>query len=320
MACYHPAKRFLTGYLTENGKKEGVMSMKNDDTPFFPLEKAEKIVGHEIAHNRDYVIYAKGRNGLALYNYEEIPCGHCLGCRLKKAKDWATRLEMEIATHPFNNWFLTITYDEANCPSSLSKRDMQLFLKKLRKKGTLRYFLAGEYGPKTARPHYHMILLNHDIGKTEKWDSRLWKCEDLESIWGKGNILGAPAEASSIAYTTQYTVKKAYELEKDWPEGFEKPFILMSRRPGLGAEYIEIKKPKEAIYINGAKALPRYAKAKFENENPKEYQEMIERGKQIAKQYEKQDTHLFNTSRKTTIGDTKEALKKAKLKERRDKL
>ena len=146
------------------------------------------------------------------------------------------------------------------------------------------------------------------------------KCEDLEKIWGKGNILGAPAEASSIAYTTQYTVKKAYELEKDWPEGFEKPFILMSRRPGLGAEYIEIKKPKEAIYINGAKSLPRYAKAKFEKAEPKEYQEMIERGKRIAKQYEAQDVHMFNTSRRSIIGDTKEGLKKAKLKERRDKL
>lgn len=46
----------------------------------------------------------------------------------------------------------------------LSKRDVQLFLKRLRKyvyKNTrerLRYFIVGEYGPKTYRPHYHLLL------------------------------------------------------------------------------------------------------------------------------------------------------------------
>ena len=321
MACYHPAKRFLTGYLTDTGKKEGVISMSNDDTPFFPLEKAENIVGHKIERNKDYVVYAKGRNGLALYNYEEIPCGHCLGCRLAKAKDWATRIEMETAMNPNDNWFLTITYNEANFPKSLSKRDMQLFIKKMRKEDKLRYFLAGEYGPKTARPHYHMILLNHNIGETKKWNAKLFKCTDLEKIWGKGNIMGAPAEPSAIAYTTQYTVKKAYELEKDWPEGIERPFILMSRRPGLGASYLENKEIKDGnIYIRGTKKQPRYVKNKLEKMNPELLEKLKEEGKKLALQYERQDRHLFNENRKTLISDKKEEIKKGKLKERRDKL
>ena len=66
--------------------------------------------------------------------------------------------------------------------------------------------------------------------------------------------------------------------------------------------------------------MPRYAKAKFEKADTKEYQAMIERGKQIAKQYEAQDIHMFNTSRKSIIGDEKEQIKKGKMKERRDKL
>lgn len=50
----------------------------------------------------------------------------------------------------------------------LCKRDVQLFLKRLRKyvfKNTqerLRYFLCGEYGPQTFRPHYHFLLFFSD--------------------------------------------------------------------------------------------------------------------------------------------------------------
>lgn len=320
MGCYHPAKRFLTGHLTENGKKEGVISLSNDDTPFFPLEKAEKTVGHKIRKDKDYVIYSKGRNGLALYNYEEIPCGHCLGCRLKKAAEWATRVAMEMRIKPYSNWFLTITYNDENDPGTLKKRDMQLFLKKLRKKGKLRYFLAGEYGPKNARPHYHMILLNYDIGKTQKWDRKLAKATDLEKIWGMGNILAAPANETTAAYTTQYTIKKAYELEKDWPKGFEKPFILMSRRPGLGAEYLEMKGTDGHIYENGTKPAPRYAKNWLEKKNPELYEKIKEEAKKLAHKYEEQDRHMFDEERKTYIADKKEEIKKGKLKERRDKI
>ena len=43
-----------------------------------------------------------------------IPCGQCTGCRLRKRKDWATRMELEAYGHNKENiWFITLTYDDA---------------------------------------------------------------------------------------------------------------------------------------------------------------------------------------------------------------
>lgn len=40
-----------------------------------------------------------------------IPCGKCLGCRLDKSRDWATRIVCESMDYPESaNWFVTLTY------------------------------------------------------------------------------------------------------------------------------------------------------------------------------------------------------------------
>ena len=317
-------KIFYTGQMTESGKKEGVISFSDDDLKFYPLDQAEKKLGHKIKYIQGYVAYGQNTESGYLYNYDEIPCGHCLGCRLDHAKEWSNRIEMELAKHPYNNWFLTITYDEEHVPLSVSKRDVQLFIKKVRKLAPLRYFLASEYGPRTLRPHYHMILLNHNIGKAKRWDKQLVECLDLEKIWGKGRILGAEANSATVAYTTAYTVKKAYELDKDWPSWMEKPFILMSRRPGLGSEFIETKLDETSeegkIYINGRKRMPRYMKNKLEKKDPEKLKAIQDANKRTAEQYHNQDMSQFATKRATIINNYKEQAAKAKRqRERRDK-
>ncbi len=89
----------------------------------------------------------------------DVPCGQCISCRLKKAREWSIRIMNECSYYE-KNCFLTLTYDEEHLPSSysISKRELQLFLKKLRKKCKFRYFGSGEYGDKSMRPHYHIIL------------------------------------------------------------------------------------------------------------------------------------------------------------------
>ena len=114
-----------------------------------------------------------------------IPCGQCTGCKLRKRKDWSTRMELEAYSHDKESiWFITLTYDDEHVPTqdtetgeifkggvnvwrdaserprtvqTLSVEDVQLFMKRLRKavSGPLRYFLVGEYGDNTSRPHYH---------------------------------------------------------------------------------------------------------------------------------------------------------------------
>ena len=83
-----------------------------------------------------------------------LPCGRCIGCRLERSRQWATRILFESQLYDENS-FITLTYDDANLPltsgglSSLRPDDLSLFMKRLRFKfssSRIRFFGAGEYG------------------------------------------------------------------------------------------------------------------------------------------------------------------------------
>ena len=65
----------------------------------------------------------------------KLPCGQCIGCRLEKARQWAIRCVHEASLWE-KNCFITLTYNDDNLPAngSVSKREFQLFMKRLRKK------------------------------------------------------------------------------------------------------------------------------------------------------------------------------------------
>lgn len=74
---------------------------------------------------------------------------------------------------------------------SLNKRDVQLFLKRLRNAGFhFQYFGCGEYGDLSARPHYHLLIFSDDMDlqgnldfyKTQG-DYILYNCELLSDCW-----------------------------------------------------------------------------------------------------------------------------------------
>ena len=147
-----------------------------------------------------------------------LPCGKCEYRRKQVADQWATRIELEA-----KEWddviFLTLTYDDDHIPygeiikgyrsiqsQTVSKRDVQLFIKRLRKayKKPIKYFLAAEYGGRTKRPHYHAIVFglkppDAQWYKNQKGNS-YFKSERLQKIWGKGLIDFSPAQPGSFAY------------------------------------------------------------------------------------------------------------------------
>ncbi|AXL14883.1 replication initiator protein [Microviridae sp.] len=102
------------------------------------------------------------------------PCGRCMPCRINTKRMWTGRIIGESVAYKNNSTFLTMTYDEEHKPkdNSLSFRDLQGYLKRLRSGslGELRYFAVGEYGDKTARPHYHAIIFN---APAETWEQYL---------------------------------------------------------------------------------------------------------------------------------------------------
>lgn len=140
---------------------------------------------------------------------------------------------LESMLHP-HSCFITLTYDEAHLPEggSLVPKDAELFLKRLRKRlepVRLRYFLSGEYGDQTWRPHYHAILFNVPLTAHA----------DIDAVWQKGMIHVGEATRESMQYVAGYVAKKL-SSERDmhyaghpllFPE-----FARMSRRPGLGRD------------------------------------------------------------------------------------
>ncbi|MFN7611381.1 MAG: hypothetical protein ACK5QX_10675, partial [bacterium] len=89
----------------------------------------------------------------------QVPCGRCIGCRLARASQWATRIAHEASLHEANS-FLTLTYSNEHLPADLSVDviALQKFMKRLRKAlypAPVRFVACGEYGENTLRPHYH---------------------------------------------------------------------------------------------------------------------------------------------------------------------
>lgn len=66
---------------------------------------------------------------------QALPCGRCIGCRLERSRQWATRLMHEAQMHPSAS-FVTLTYDDPHLPrgASLQLDHLQKFLKRLRRR------------------------------------------------------------------------------------------------------------------------------------------------------------------------------------------
>lgn len=168
------------------------------------------------------------------------PCGHCLSCRIAKAREWSARL-----LHELNYWekavFVTLTYEDRFLPAngSLRKRDLQLFFKRLRKYSNtkLKYYACGEYGSKTNRPHYHAIIFGLGQNKIDIefikdcWRYCQWSNFDEKKAFGNVTY-------DSCRYVSDYIFKK-YSGEKAKEEytdkGLEVPFKICSQ--GLGLRY-----------------------------------------------------------------------------------
>jgi len=173
------------------------------------------------------------REARLLQNSMTVPCGQCMGCRIDKKRQWATRIVHEASLNKENS-FITLTYNDINLPGhekdnkyqiehnkplnpkdSLVKEHFQKFIKALRDYNapkTIRYFHCGEYGEKSFRPHYHAILFNHDFPDKVKLDydfGDLYISEQLSKHWKhKGFVTVGPVTLESAAYVAGYVQKK----------------------------------------------------------------------------------------------------------------
>lgn len=191
---------------------------------------------------------------------QTLPCGRCAFCVKKQIDAWCLRImhEMEVSSSAY---FLTLTYNDEHLPENneLSKKDIQKYTKRVRKRNLgLRYFLVGEYGPTGNRPHYHAVFFNlTDMGIIQ--DS--WKDKKGQSM---GFVTISPAKMGRVRYMVSYMA-----LPQDVSHRVP-PFRLMSRKPGIGFNYVKRMKhwhnarSDGVVYVfNTPNAMPRYYKDKI---------------------------------------------------------
>lgn len=173
-----------------------------------------------------------------------VPCGKCEACLVNRRSQWTFRLKQELRSSE-SAYFITLTYDDDHIPLKkkkingvdcilpyVSKRDCQLFLKRFRKMiypFKIRYFLVSEYGPKSDRPHYHMLLFDYPYHLKNKLD------EFLEISWSYGFIRVDPVNDARIHYVTGYCLDGS-----SLPPYLDKCFMLCSRRPAIGYRFLDV--------------------------------------------------------------------------------
>lgn len=157
-----------------------------------------------------------------------VPCGRCAFCLATKRSDWVQRLAVEWK-HSSGSCFVTLTYANPhltwkNGQSQLVKADLQKWFKRVRKAGyRFRYYAVGEYGSQTYRPHYHVLV----FGSVPE--------HAIRKAWDKGTVHIGQITLASCGYCCKYVINS-----KDWKmkKGREKPFAIMSRKPGIGSQYL----------------------------------------------------------------------------------
>lgn len=230
-----------------------------------------------------------------------LPCGHCVGCRVAKTREWFVRLYHESCYYD-DEAFVTLTYDEENLPGDyqIKKEELVNFMKRLRNNldVKIKYFGCGEYGDTEQRPHYHLILLGvgfkqHKI--REEWNFKKYRWDKviiggpIYESWKKGKIGIGAVMPKSIRYVTGYVSKKlsGIEAEKD---GRVQPFAIMSK--GIGARFVdenaEQLKEMQKITVEGIECgMPKYYARRLGIEG--ELANWFERpdGKRFQKEFEK---------------------------------
>lgn len=187
MPCYHPINAYKHPSRKTASGKAKIVIVSERDSPKHPTAE-----------------------------WLKLPCGQCIGCRIRRSKEWAIRCVHEASLFGEDNSFITLTFNDENLAKdhSLQKIDFVNFMKRLRKhhrgvnavdheiidyetgevttevRYPIRFFHCGEYGDKFERPHHHACLFNFTFPDLERLNSvhekiPLYQSEILDELWSK---------------------------------------------------------------------------------------------------------------------------------------
>ena len=191
-----------------------------------------------------------------LHNFD---CGSCPECLKKRASAWVLRSVFEARARQRAGeacCMVTLTYDQflrddkgnivydskthipvelpVNSKLQVNKRHIQLFIKRLRSKfnkTNIKYLASAEYGSRTHRAHYHVLLFGVSFRdavpyKRSSRGNQIYMSPTLTKLWKNGictidSLTISPATAS---YCTKYTMKNS---------GVNDTFMLCSQGIGI---------------------------------------------------------------------------------------
>lgn len=221
------------------------------------------------------------------------PCTVCNNCRKNFAHMWGCRVYHESLSYD-KCAFVTLTYSPEKLPigshgyPTIDIDDVQKFFKSWREyiyPEKIRYFVGCEYTPQNHLPHYHCAVFGASI-----WDDRIFKNHVARDggysvdckFWDKGFVHVGNLEPGSANYVAGYALKKVSgSRNRDFYKnlGITPPRALMSRRPGIGLEFVE--KYKDVMLRLGSTtvdgtvvSLPRYYIDKIGYRDTSDYIEM----------------------------------------------
>lgn len=195
-------------------------------------------------------------------------CGRCKACRINRKRNWTSRLLLEYAASSFS-FYVTLTFrlvevTDEGVPT-LNPLHLREFFRDLRKRlGDIkvRYFACGEYGGKTSRPHYHLLLFFSDYSIESYCRAYL----AIPLTWRAGYVNFGNVCTETIGYVVGYLNKGRY-FKKYFSDGRYSEFPRFSQ--GLGKAALPYfldtaidEFPREFILFGRAWPVPRYFREK----------------------------------------------------------
>jgi len=158
----------------------------------------------------------------------EVGCRECWQCRKRRVNDYVGRC---IAESKFakKTYAVTLTYDADQGVNAVTLiyKDVQDFLKRLRKNYKVRYIVTGEYGSAKGRSHWHIILFFKDSWPEVTSNKRVdW------TYWKHGFSYFQEPDWKGFEYCLKYVLKDQTSRQSD-------SHLAMSKKPPLGHEFFQ---------------------------------------------------------------------------------
>lgn len=186
-----------------------------------------------------------------------LPCGKCNECAKKYQNDWMIRLNEQFKNSGSKALFVTLTYRDETIPTvcrfnnetgeyheyySVCKRHVQDWFKRFRtnyERATgvqgLKFFCTSEYGPRSLRPHYHILIFGIDkidfLSAKKDWEER------FGFTYVKKVNESQKDGIKACKYVSKYCSKGEFENPYIFEGLVEPNFHLMSK--SLGVSYVD---------------------------------------------------------------------------------